>query len=471
MSRHSVPGRSAAYRAASVDLPTPGGPLRRISRVTLTASSAVTGRLRRREPLKYAVVERERRWLLGGVPPFPDHARQVRIEDRYVVGTRLRLRRGDRGRRTVVRKLGHKIRLGADAAEVAHTSLYLDDAEWDLLVALPARTLTKTRTLVPIPEGHVAVDVHADGTVLAEIDGDGELPEGWPVVREVTTEEVSPAASWRGSDSSSSGTATRHLRGRARRRRLPSVEDMRWLALVLLGLYTYVVGLLTLGGTSSVGWAFGVTDQYYRLSEAQANVLLFVPAGFLLAVVLLSPVLATAAGVLGSMAIEWFQAAYLPTRVADAHDVIHNGTGALIGAVVAVPIVWVLSRRRRPARTSRPGGRSVLLRGVDGASTSWCGGSSADRSATRARSSSADGGWDGTRERPSFSCDIWTSRIFVGPNGGPAFDSPAGQRQDGSGDEIRLRLRRRGWPVRTAWRQEHARRRGGSPTRSTGWTR
>jgi glycopeptide antibiotics resistance protein len=120
---------------------------------------------------------------------------------------------------------------------------------------------------------------------------------------------------------------------------------MRWLALVLLGLYTYVVGMLTLGGTASVGWAYGVTDRFYAMSEAQANVALFVPAGFLLAVVLLSPVLATAAGVLGSMAIEWTQAEYLPARVADVQDVVHNGLGALIGALVAVPLVWLLSRK------------------------------------------------------------------------------------------------------------------------------
>jgi glycopeptide antibiotics resistance protein len=120
---------------------------------------------------------------------------------------------------------------------------------------------------------------------------------------------------------------------------------MRWFALVLLALYAYVVGMLTLGSTSSVGWAFGVTDRFYAMSEAQANVALFVPAGFLLAVVLLSPVFAVAAGVLGSMAIEWSQQEYLPTRVADVHDVLHNGLGTVVGALLAVPLVWLLSRK------------------------------------------------------------------------------------------------------------------------------
>ena len=139
--------------------------------------------------LKYAVVERERRWLLAAMPEVPADARVLGIVDRYLTGTRLRLRETTEADGTVVRKLGHKVRIGQGAREVAHTSLYLDDAEWALLVALPARTLTKTRTLVPMRTGHVAVDVHADGTVVAEIEGDGDLPADWDVVREVTDDE------------------------------------------------------------------------------------------------------------------------------------------------------------------------------------------------------------------------------------------------------------------------------------------
>ncbi len=142
--------------------------------------------------LKYAHVERERRWLLAAVPDLPYDARRLAIVDRYVRGTRLRLREVTEGS-MVTRKLGHKVRLGDDAAEVAHTSLYLDDAEWDVLVALPADMLTKTRTLVPYDGTTVAVDVHADGTVVAEIDsGDGPaltLPASYDVVREVTDDE------------------------------------------------------------------------------------------------------------------------------------------------------------------------------------------------------------------------------------------------------------------------------------------
>ena len=132
--------------------------------------------------LKYAKVERERRWLLDGLPPFPDDARQVRIVDRYLHDTRLRLREVTETDGTVVRKLGHKVRLGDDAREVACTSLYLDDAEWAALSALPGDVLTKLRVFVPHGEHTIALDVFEapyDGLVLAEIDR-GDRPGGGP---------------------------------------------------------------------------------------------------------------------------------------------------------------------------------------------------------------------------------------------------------------------------------------------------
>ena len=142
--------------------------------------------------LKYAKVERERRWLLDGLPPFPDDARQVRIVDRYLHDTRLRLREVTETDGTVVRKLGHKVRLGDDAREVACTSLYLDDAEWAALSKLPGDNLSKTRVLVPHGEHTIALDVFERpyaGLFLAEIDGPGDLPDRWHLVREVTDDE------------------------------------------------------------------------------------------------------------------------------------------------------------------------------------------------------------------------------------------------------------------------------------------
>ena len=148
------------------------------------------------DPLKYAVVERERRWLLAAVPPGGGEV--VLIEDRYVRGTRLRLRHVTSADGTVVRKLGHKVRLGdGGPAEVACTSLYLDDAEWELLAVLPSDRLAKRRTRRAHAGAVICMDEFLGdlaGLVLGEIDRrDGpqvEPPGEWRVVREVTTQEA-----------------------------------------------------------------------------------------------------------------------------------------------------------------------------------------------------------------------------------------------------------------------------------------
>jgi CYTH domain-containing protein len=126
-------------------------------------------------PLKYAVVERERRYLLASLPEGVTGTRD--IADRYVTGTRLRLRevRGPDG--AVTRKLGHKVRLSDGPGEIACTSLYLDDEEWAVLAALPARVLRKRRHTIARDGWLFAVDEHEDGTLVAEID-DGDAPGG-----------------------------------------------------------------------------------------------------------------------------------------------------------------------------------------------------------------------------------------------------------------------------------------------------
>ena len=143
-------------------------------------------------PLKYAVVERERRYLLASLPSELV-ARTDEIIDRYVVGTRLRLREVRKPDGTVIRKLGHKVRLGEGPAKVACTNFYLDDAEWDLLVALPARGLRKKRHMIQRGGLVVAVDEHEDGTLIAEIDDRDEpsdlVPDWLEVVRDVSHDE------------------------------------------------------------------------------------------------------------------------------------------------------------------------------------------------------------------------------------------------------------------------------------------
>jgi CYTH domain-containing protein len=141
--------------------------------------------------LKYAVVERERRFLITRLPDGVVGTKE--IVDRYVTGTRLRLREVREDDGTVVRKLSHKVRLSEGPAEVACTNLYLDDPEWAALVALPAQVLRKTRHMVHRDGLVVAIDEHEDGTLVAEID-DRDRPSqvvpGWlDIVHDVSEDE------------------------------------------------------------------------------------------------------------------------------------------------------------------------------------------------------------------------------------------------------------------------------------------
>ena len=142
--------------------------------------------------LKYAVVERERRYRLGRLPDGVSSTKE--ILDRYVTGTRLRLREVRDSDGTVTRKLGHKVRLTDGPTEVACTNFYLDDDEWALLAALPARLLRKRRHMIHRDGLLVAVDEHDDGTLIAEInDGDQPsdfVPEWLDVVDDVTADEA-----------------------------------------------------------------------------------------------------------------------------------------------------------------------------------------------------------------------------------------------------------------------------------------
>ena len=142
--------------------------------------------------LKYAVVERERRYVISRLPEGVVETQL--IEDRYLAGTRLRLREVRRADGTVVRKLGQKVRLGEGPGEVACTNVYLDESEWTVLQALRGSTLRKTRHIVERDGLRIAVDEHADGTLVAEID-DGDRPAApvpaWlDVIDDVSGEEA-----------------------------------------------------------------------------------------------------------------------------------------------------------------------------------------------------------------------------------------------------------------------------------------
>jgi CYTH domain-containing protein len=142
-------------------------------------------------PLKYAHVESERRFLVRAVPEGV--TRVSDITDRYIDGTRLRLREVTTDGVTT-RKLGQKVRLGAGPGRIAHTSVYLSDAEWSLLCHLPARILRKRRHHVERDGIVIAVDQFDDGSLVAEIDGGDQRaadPPAWlSVICDVSDDEA-----------------------------------------------------------------------------------------------------------------------------------------------------------------------------------------------------------------------------------------------------------------------------------------
>ena len=139
---------------------------------------------------RYARSERERRFLVVGLPPLGRESRT--IEDRYLHGTRLRLRTVRAGGE-VVRKLTQKVRPHADDPSVVSlTNTYLSADEHAVLATLPGDDLVKTRCAVPVGEDAWVVDVFGgrwSGLVLAEVevdDLDAPLPLPAWVGREVT---------------------------------------------------------------------------------------------------------------------------------------------------------------------------------------------------------------------------------------------------------------------------------------------
>jgi CYTH domain-containing protein len=118
---------------------------------------------------KYARVERERRFLLASAPLPAAVTASRRITDRYLPGTRLRLRRAeDRSSGACEFKLTQKV----PATRPGHiqgliTNTYLSPTEYELLAGLPAVTLSKTRMSVP-PLGIDVFDPPLHGLILAE---------------------------------------------------------------------------------------------------------------------------------------------------------------------------------------------------------------------------------------------------------------------------------------------------------------
>lgn len=146
---------------------------------------------------KYARYELERRFLVGRLPAEVVEDRGWRITDRYITGTRLRLRRMEplAGGEPVF-KLGQKeVPSPPEFSRMTITNIYLSPAEYDVLAVLPARELRKRRHPLEEDGRTYGLDVFEHplvGLVLAEVgvETERELSEQWHlpqwVVREVS---------------------------------------------------------------------------------------------------------------------------------------------------------------------------------------------------------------------------------------------------------------------------------------------
>ena len=144
------------------------------------------------KPEKYAAVERERRWLCATLPDLPV-LRAEAIEDLYVEGSRLRLRRATPvGGGAAILRLSKKADLAPERRLI--TTLYLTEAEYGLFEGLPGCVLRKTRHYYAAGDVTLSVDRFEGplaGLFLAEAEfADDAAMAAFPdpafAVREVT---------------------------------------------------------------------------------------------------------------------------------------------------------------------------------------------------------------------------------------------------------------------------------------------
>lgn len=144
---------------------------------------------------RYARIEWERRWLVDRPkrPPLDGQWMTI-IEDRYINGTRMRLRRMTRPDLGETKwKLTKKYETRDPSARPIVSS-YLTAGEYEVLRALPARMLTKRRYHLPLRGRYWSLDVFEGAllgleTVECEAEDEASLAAleapDW-VLREVT---------------------------------------------------------------------------------------------------------------------------------------------------------------------------------------------------------------------------------------------------------------------------------------------
>jgi CYTH domain-containing protein len=121
-------------------------------------------------PSKYARVEIERRFLLDGVPEGADVLAVHEIHDRYLDGTRVRLRRMAHVGGDTQLKLTQKLpESDGGARQGALTTIYLSEAEHAAFARLPAAELRKSRLRIA-PYGVDVFHGELAGLFLAEVE-------------------------------------------------------------------------------------------------------------------------------------------------------------------------------------------------------------------------------------------------------------------------------------------------------------
>jgi CYTH domain-containing protein len=143
--------------------------------------------------LKYARPELERRWRIDPArrPPV-DAFEFVDIDDRYLTGTRLRLRRMTRSDGWTACKLTKKYEAERPEARPIVTT-YLTEAEYALFAALPARPLRKRRYHVPLEGRYWSLDLFEgalEGLEVVEIEAPDETALAALVPPQWATKEV-----------------------------------------------------------------------------------------------------------------------------------------------------------------------------------------------------------------------------------------------------------------------------------------
>ena len=129
---------------------------------------------------KYACLELERRYLLRELPSdLAEQANGWLIVDRYIVNTRLRLRRmTEMESGMTMFKFGQKYRASSQSGvETTMTNIYLDEKEYHSLSKLEAREIVKRRYRYVNGGLEYGLDVfegELKGLILAEIECETE---------------------------------------------------------------------------------------------------------------------------------------------------------------------------------------------------------------------------------------------------------------------------------------------------------